>query len=135
MSYQLFYFIFNSFLQDLKGSHEHGSHQPFYDRWYQNAIQTEKKTLLDCVIVYNILLPSGEKLLKCKTVHKINGLIGNIQYFSGTEPSTCQNVFQTVYFSALLLTRHAIQFLCLKSFTLRVADLKASLALIHMTTF
>ena len=43
--------------------------------------------------VYNILLPSGEKLLKCKTVHKINGLIGNIQYFSGTEPSTCQNVF------------------------------------------
>ena len=35
--------------------------------------------LLDCVNVYNILLPSGMKVLKGKTIHKINGLIKNIQ--------------------------------------------------------
>ena len=39
---------------------------------------------LDCVSVYDLFLPSGMKVLKGKTVHKINGLIRNIQYFSGT---------------------------------------------------
>ena len=40
--------------------------------------------LLDCLSKYNLLLQSGMKMLKGKTVHKINGLISNIQYFSGT---------------------------------------------------
>ena len=44
-----------------------------YDGRYQNAIQT-------C----DLLLPSGTKVLKAKTVHKIDALIRNIQYFSGT---------------------------------------------------
>ena len=35
------------------------------------------------VSVYDLLLPSGIKLLIDKTVHKINGLITNVQYFSG----------------------------------------------------
>ena len=40
--------------------------------------------LLDCVKVYDVLLLYGMKVLKGKTVHKTNGLIRNIQYFSGT---------------------------------------------------
>ena len=35
--------------------------------------------LLDCVSEYDLLLPSDIKVLKGKTVHKINGLIRNIQ--------------------------------------------------------
>ena len=40
--------------------------------------------LLDCVSVYNLLILSSMKVLKGKTIHKINGLIKNIQYVSGT---------------------------------------------------
>ena len=40
--------------------------------------------LLVCVSVYDLSLPSGMKVLKGKTIHKVNGLIRNIQYFSGT---------------------------------------------------
>ena len=39
---------------------------------------------LDCVSVFNLLLPSSTKVLIGKTIHKINGLMRNIQYFSGT---------------------------------------------------
>ena len=46
--------------------------------------QTCISQLLDCVSVYNVLLLYGMKVLKGKTVHKINGLVTNIQYFSGT---------------------------------------------------
>ena len=49
--------------------------------------------LLDCVCGCDLLLPSGMKMLKGKTVHKINGLIRNIQYFSGTVAQTCYNAF------------------------------------------
>ena len=40
--------------------------------------------LLDCVSVYNLCLPSNIKVLKSKTIHKINELIRNIQYFIST---------------------------------------------------
>ena len=40
--------------------------------------------LLPCVSVYELLLLSDMKVLKAKIVHKINVLISNIQYFSGT---------------------------------------------------
>ena len=59
--------------------------------------------LLDCLSVQDLLLTSGMKVLKAKTAHRINGLI--IQYS---------------IFYVLLLTRHTIQFLCLKSLTPRV---------------
>ena len=40
---------------------------------------------MDCANVHDLLLPPDMKVLKGKTAHKINGLIRNIQYFSGTE--------------------------------------------------
>ena len=61
--------------------------------------------LLDCLSVYDLLLTSGMKVLKAKAVHKINGLIRDIQYS---------------IFLALLLTRNTAPFLCLKSFTSRI---------------
>ena len=36
--------------------------------------------LLDCLSVYNVLLPFGIKVLKAKTVHKRNGLLRDILY-------------------------------------------------------
>ena len=71
--------------------------------------------LLDCLSVY------GMKVLKAKTVHKIYGLIRDIQY--------------SIFF-ALLLTRHTIQFLFEIFHPQSNADLvQANLALMHMTTF
>ena len=37
-----------------------------------------------CVSICDVLLLSDMKVLTGKIVHKINGLIRNIQYFSGT---------------------------------------------------
>ena len=47
--------------------------------------QTCTFQLMDCANVHDLLLPPDMKVLKGKTAHKINGLIRNIQYFSGTE--------------------------------------------------
>ena len=57
---------------------------PFVRGGTKCHINLNKSALLDCLSKYNLLLRSGMKMLKGKTVHKINGLISNIQYFSGT---------------------------------------------------
>ena len=62
--------------------------------------------LLDCLSVYDLLLPFDMKVLKAKTVHKINGLIRDIQYL--------------FFICAFAYKTYTIQFLCLKSFTPRV---------------
>ena len=75
MNQQPFYFIFNSFLQDLKGSPE--SYQPFHDGWYQNLIQTNLhlSTAGLCKCVQPVVTIWHESV---KTFHRINGLIRNI---------------------------------------------------------
>ena len=92
--------------------------------------------LLDCVRVYNVLLLYGMKVLKGKTIHKINGLIRNIQNFSGTGASTCYNAFQAVYlFCAFLYKTYDTVFM-FEIFHLRInVGLKASLALMDVSIF
>ena len=95
---------------DSHREHEHESYEPFHDRGTKMPYKLKQTCifqLLDCLSVYNFLLPFTMKLLKAKTVHEINGLIRDIQY---------------LFFFVLLLTRHAIWFLCLKPFTPRVTQ-------------
>ena len=95
MSYYPF-FYFNSFLQGRKGSHEHQTYYPFHDGWSQNNTQPLKNLYLLAAGFCKCarpLLPSSMKVIKGKTIHEINGLIRNIQYFSGTGALTLYNVF------------------------------------------
>ena len=87
------------------------------------------------VSVYDLLLPSGIKLLIGKTVHKINGLITNVQYFSGAGASTC--ILDSIPFCTL----HFCTFAYHTVFMFEIfhpqssRGSNASLALMYMTTF
>ena len=63
--------------------HEHESYEPFHGHGTKMPYKLKQTCifqLLDCLSVYNFLLPFTIKLLKAKTVHEINGLIRDIQY-------------------------------------------------------
>ena len=87
------------------------------------------------VSVYDLLLPSGIKLLIDKTVHKINGLITNVQYFSGAGAQTCildSMLFCTLHFC--IFAYHTV-FMFEIFHPERNTGSNACLALMYMTTF
>ena len=82
--------------------------------------------------MYNFLLPSGIKVLKAKTIHEINGLIWNIQYFWSI--NICCNLFELVYFFLRFCLQDINTDFMFEIFHPQSnTGLKASLALMYMT--